>query len=240
MLSLNGLSREIQAQLQETESDDDEDEDPDEVISPAKNSVRSFELETPWLTTVFDDTPDEAAKNPEQRNAIIVPCQVNHFYPTRTESLPKGKSTLAMVDKSISPGGSYPRYTQRPLPDIPVRNSSLRHSRSSHSRKSSSTSNTPSITPSLLPYIERDTISPEPEFGVASAITVTRHSSPILEDDDIDHLDVLQENEDDSFPESLPELTSPSKTAGNIPGMYLLVSLIVKRSLRVFLKFDQH
>lgn len=62
----------------------------------------------------------------------------------------------------------------RPLPKLPKAKSSF-----DHSRKSSSSSNAPSITPSLLPWCDRnsDNPSPEPIIGVAAVVPVFRSLS---------------------------------------------------------------
>lgn len=66
-----------------------------------------------------------------------------------------------------------------PLPDVPQN-----RSRSNHSRQASSASGAISITPSLIPYMERDTVSPPPITGVASVIPVGRPTSKQVNEGD--------------------------------------------------------
>lgn len=63
----------------------------------------------------------------------------------------------------------------RPLPRLPKAKPSF-----DHFRKSSTSSNAPSITPSLLPWCDRDSnsLSPEPVIGVAAVVPVLRSSPP--------------------------------------------------------------
>ncbi|THV50480.1 hypothetical protein BGAL_0148g00040 [Botrytis galanthina] len=71
-------------------------------------------------------------------------------------------------------------YNTRPLPDIPSRTSSA-------ASRASATSRAPSVTPSLLSYIDRDQPSPEPVIGTAIAVSIDSDVSEIsveYEDDD--------------------------------------------------------
>jgi hypothetical protein len=142
--------------------------------SPSKVSEASETSITPWLTTVFDDSP-ESAKNRDKREAFVVAPEVLATYSLRFPSIPTSKFSAAVVDKPPSPKSSPTSINlNRPLPQIPRRKSSLRHQ-----RNTSSVSHAPSIAPSLLEYVERDTASPEPEICVAEAVDVAL-SSPII------------------------------------------------------------
>jgi hypothetical protein len=167
LLSLAGFPREDQVRP-------GEEEFPADLESPSKASELSETSITPWLTTVFDDSP-ESGKNRDKRAACVVPLEILTTYSLRFPSIPASKLSTAVVDKPPSPKSSPTSINlNRPLPQIPSRKSSLRHR-----RNASSASHAPSIAPSLLAYIERDTTSPEPEIGVAEAIDVAR-SSPVI------------------------------------------------------------
>jgi hypothetical protein len=225
ILSLNGLSRELQAQLQESESEDEA-----LAISPANSSFSSQISDTPWLTTVFDDIPTKPVQNSEKGEAFVTLPKMPHLYSIRNQNMIKSKIEVAIVDLPVSLASSTESpskgYVERPLPEIPSRISSLRHSRLS--RKSSQSSNSPSITPSLLPYLDRDTLSPEPECGIASAVAVTRHSSPVLDMDDTEDNEEIQSPsgyfvsnvEDRSQLATLPRSLSPSKKFSKRAGAY--------------------
>lgn len=167
VLSLVGLSREEQEKLQE-------DAMPTSEESPAKASETSESSVVPWLTSVFDDSP-ESGKSRDRRE-FVVPPEVLENYSLRFP-VPTSKFTSAVIDKSSSPNGSpVPLNLNRPLPPIPSRKSSLRHRRN----VSSVSTNAPSVTASLKSYYERDCESPEPaEIGIAQAVHVA-YSSPIV------------------------------------------------------------
>lgn len=227
ILSLNGLSRELQAQLEESESDEEEGDEQEEEQPElsTKSSFMSQVSDTPWLTTIFDDVPDETPKNREKRGAYVVPPEVAPLYPRRTETVSKSKFAFAfvIVDKpTTSPPHESPwkEYLDRPLPEIPARRSSLRHSQPAHSRKSSSTSNSPSITPSLLQYLDRDTLSPEPEFGIASAVPITSHASP----------DLSNRHADDNGDTEAEDSSSLDSADGKLQGNALPQSVLPPRT----------
>jgi len=167
LLSLAGLSREDQVRLQEEEFSPDSS-------SPTKASESTETSNTPWLTTVFDDSP-ESAKNHDKGEAFVLPPEVLATYSLRFPAVPTSRFFAAVIDKPPSPKDSPTLVTlDRPLPQIPSRKSSLRHR-----RNASSVSHAPSIAPSLLAYLDRDTVSPEPEIGVAEAVDVHR-TSPVV------------------------------------------------------------
>ncbi|KAF7949192.1 hypothetical protein EAE96_008360 [Botrytis aclada] len=78
-------------------------------------------------------------------------------------------------------------YNTRPLPEIPSRTSSA-------ASRASATSRAPSVTPSLLSYIDRDQPSPEPVIGTAIAVSI---------DSDVSEISIEYENdsEEDEFDE---------------------------------------
>jgi len=191
ILSLNGLPHELQELLAESDSEG-------EIGSPLNCSESSCS-DTPWMSDVFDIS-DDITKDKEKREAFIVPPNTSPCFPVRKDSILHSRIARAKIEKPTSPTGNSPweGYLDRPLPDIPARESSLKHS-----RKLSSLSNAPSITPSLLPYIERDTLSPEPEIGVASVVAVLRRPSPVQDKQAnviqaLSHLTLVPSDDDDS------------------------------------------
>jgi hypothetical protein len=180
LLSLNGYSHEMQnAPLQEDEKAEvkirvDEIEQEDEP----RDSISSDNSNTPWITSVFDDSPDHGAKNPDKPAALFSLTRTTSSYPlrfTKDIPIPTSKFSEAALDSSAesppSPSRRWCDVLDRQLPEIPSRSTSLDHGR--HTRNSSSVSNAISITPSLRSYVERDTISPEPPvIGVATVLPV--------------------------------------------------------------------
>lgn len=161
VLSLNGASHDLHSKLEE-----DTDDEEKEVIAQLKRSMSSTISVDPWLTTVFDDSPDRpSSSNRDSRSSFVVPGDSPLFSGRRTSSVPTSKFSAAVIDKPASPQASWKGYLGRPLPDVPARDSSLRrqhkNDHSSHSRGSSAVSHATSIATSLLPYLDRDTGSPE-------------------------------------------------------------------------------
>jgi hypothetical protein len=101
-----------------------------------------------------------------------------------------------------------PEILDRPLPEIPVRGASLRHS-----RNTSEASGAPSITPSLVQYIERDTTSPSPIIGVAACVPIGRDGNKPAEIEDHEGGDKIgiavgrESGLEDSFELKPPPLT---------------------------------
>jgi hypothetical protein len=114
-----------------------------------------------WNPQSLDSTPQESSKKKDNRDAVIVPHDCEHFYP-----LPSKCSAPLAHEVAQSQDWLATAYN-RPLPEIPSRNSSV-----SHSRPSSAASRAPSVTPSLMSYLERDQNSPEPYVGDAIAVSI--------------------------------------------------------------------
>ena len=152
--------------------------------------MSSAKSDTPWITTVFDDSPQNAPKHRDSRDAYRVPPETAPLtLPQRDNLVPTSKFSQVAIDKPTSPREDpLKKHLHRPLPEIPTRQSSLRqeHSRKhssslrtrSHSRNSSVVSRAPSIAASLLSYVERDSMSPEPEVRIASLVTIPRPRAP--------------------------------------------------------------
>ncbi|KAH7360293.1 hypothetical protein BKA65DRAFT_182018 [Rhexocercosporidium sp. MPI-PUGE-AT-0058] len=178
VLSLNGASQELQSKLEE-----DTDEEEKGVIAQLKRSMSSTIISDPWLTSVFDDSPERPLSNQDHRSALVVPTDTSPIFSGRRGAeAPLSRFSAAVIDKPASPQNSWKGYLDRPLPEVPTRNSSLRQQQrtnpSGHSRTSSAISHAPSIAASLLPYLERDTVSPEPILGVAQVVEVS--ASPTI------------------------------------------------------------
>jgi hypothetical protein len=192
LLSLNGQPREFQESLSEDEEKGEIKIRVDEVEQQAeqRDSFSSNNSNTPWMTTVFEDSPDPGAKNPYRLAALfnLVRTDSSSLTKYTAVGIPKSRfsdRTLNEYDEEIgdeggdeyeepvkrppAPNNTY--YSVGPPPAIPSRASSL--NRSHHSRASSAVSDAFSITPSLRSYLDRDTPSPEPhEISVARAVRV--------------------------------------------------------------------
>lgn len=167
VLSLLGITREDQETPQDEALSANEE-------SPAEASETSASSAIPWLTSVFDDSP-ESGKSRDKRK-FVVPREVVEKYSIRFP-VPTSKFSAAVIDKSSSPNGSpVPINLNRPLPEIPSRKSSLKHRRN----VSSVSTNAPSVTASLSSYFERDCPSPElADIGIAQVVRVCLPSPPV-------------------------------------------------------------
>lgn len=160
ILSMDGHARELQTHLDlENEKD----------FSADRASISSNVSSTPWMTDVFDASPDRPSKNRDKRSAFVIPPDNSSFYSgRRSPDVPQSRFSAAVIDKPTSPKESpWKNYLNRPLPEVPIRQSSLPRQKSQntdHSRSSSgvsSVSNPISITPSLLSHIDGETLFPE-------------------------------------------------------------------------------
>ncbi|KAJ8065059.1 hypothetical protein OCU04_005772 [Sclerotinia nivalis] len=142
----------------------------------------------PWMSRAFDIKPlalSLTAKK-DHRDAFIVPTdpaiESDPFYTSVPKEkgierriMPISKFSALSIDGagSTSPHEwSATNYNNRPLPEIPSRNSSA-------ASRASATSRAPSVTPSLLSYIDRDQSSPEPIIGTAIAVSIDSDVSEI-------------------------------------------------------------
>ncbi|PQE13226.1 Cellobiose dehydrogenase protein [Rutstroemia sp. NJR-2017a BBW] len=114
-----------------------------------------------WIPRPLDSTPQESSKKRDNRDAVIVPHECEQSCP-----LPSTCSAPLAHEVAQSQDWLANAYI-RPLPEVPSRNSSV-----SHSRPSSAASRAPSVTPSLVSYLERDQTSPEPYVGDAIAVSI--------------------------------------------------------------------
>ena len=139
------------------------------------------------------ESPPRVAHISQLRNSKVL--DVAHDRPTHIDGHDEAlkSSSLSLEQRNIPAGipisaFSVPQATldewifQRPLPRRPRAKSSF-----DHSRNSSTSSNAPSVTPSLLPWLDRDSENPSPEpiIGVAVTVPVLR-SSPLPDDSVID------------------------------------------------------
>ncbi|PMD34139.1 hypothetical protein L207DRAFT_468350 [Hyaloscypha variabilis F] len=169
VLSLVGLPREDQDTLQEEALTAYEG-------SPAKASETSESSAVPWLTSVFDESPESATSHDGRE--CIMPSEILENYALRfPATIPTSKFSTAVIDKSASPNGSpVPINMNRALPQIPSRKSSLKHKRN----QSSISTNAPSVAASLKSYYDRNCETPEPaELGIAEVVQVA-YPSPVV------------------------------------------------------------
>jgi hypothetical protein len=97
---------------------------------------------------------------------------------------------------------------ERPLPRRPRAKSSF-----DHSRNSSTSSNAPSVTPSLLPWLDRDSDNPSPEPIIGVAITVPVLRSMALPDDSL--IDGSSYSSAEWSIETLPQPTQTRRPMSN-------------------------
>jgi hypothetical protein len=239
LLSLNGHPRELQEPPEENEVSEIKIRvDEAEQESEYRDSGSSSTSNTPWMTTVFEDSPDRGAKNPEKPAALFNLPRTTSSYPLRqiAVDVPKSKFSQTIFDGRDEEGEVDDNYEEpvkrppapetrywdigdRPLPQIPTRTTSL--NRGHHSRTSSAVSNAVSITPSLRSYFERDTQSPEPPFiGVASAMHVVAstfglNDDPEKKDGNPKSSDVPQDDTS-SDDQAVPTMTPSRRPVGGV------------------------
>ncbi|EKD21068.1 uncharacterized protein L3040_000894 [Drepanopeziza brunnea f. sp. 'multigermtubi'] len=178
------------SQDQLTELDEEPEEECDKEVR-LKRELSSTFFGDPWLTSVFDDSPERPSNGLNKRPSFKVPPETSLFSRSNTGSpeSPFSKFSTAIIDKSTSPKES-PLWMDRPLPEVPPRDSSLslrRHPRKysiasgGHSRSSSGVSNALSIAPSLLQELDRESQSPEVLLGIAEIVDVYSSPNPHFE-----------------------------------------------------------
>jgi hypothetical protein len=132
------------------------------------------------MTTVFDDSPEGSAFELDKRASFTIPSTRSSLVPSSTLPSPIPTSRFSQAVLEQQPPMTKKQYgseiLDRPLPEIPQRSRSLMHS-----RNASTASGAPSITPSLLPYLDRDSLSPPPYIGVAAVLPVRRSVDEELE-----------------------------------------------------------
>lgn len=142
--------------------------------------------------------------NKHHRDAIIdssgPPTEPDPFYTSAPKQkyierriMPISKFSALSIDGAGSPSSHKwldADYSNRPLPEIPSRPSST-------ASRASLISRAPSVTPSLLSYLDRDQSSPEPTIGTAIAVSVDSdlsETSVSYEEDDTEDDDFEDHN----------------------------------------------
>jgi hypothetical protein len=156
------------------------------------DSISSDNSTNPWITDVFEDSPESSTDSSSERRLSLFVSNDLHSRDQPAARVPTSRfSQATTTGRSLSEPSQSPWAGQmaRPLPEILPRGTSLQGSRppsasgslnSCHSRnlsQGSAMSGAPSITPSLLPYLDRDIYSPEPEVGIAAVIPIRRSGS---------------------------------------------------------------
>jgi hypothetical protein len=119
---------------------------------------------------------------------------------------------------------------ERPLPRLPKAKPSF-----DHSMNSSTSSNASSVTPSLLPWLDRDSNSPSPEPIVGVAITVpVLRSSPLPHDSIIDRSSCSSADRSVETPSQPTQSVRPILNTFAIPteAPFLSPSAMVRKSRR--------
>ncbi|TGO87075.1 hypothetical protein BPOR_0252g00100 [Botrytis porri] len=157
----------------------------------------------PWMSRILDKNqldPLLTVKK-DHRDAFIVSsdstAELDPFYISSSgekgierKIMPISKFSALSIDgagSAFSHEWLASEYNTRPLPDIPSRTSSA-------ASRASATSRAPSVTPSLLSYIDRDQPSPEPVFGTAIAVSIDSDVSEIS-------IEYKDDSEEDEFDE---------------------------------------
>ncbi|TAQ85418.1 hypothetical protein B7494_g6270 [Chlorociboria aeruginascens] len=166
LLTINGHWKELRQQVEEDKERDLKDVmDHDDMYPVVRDSSESNTSATPWLTSVFDDSPIRSSVKRDREAPFLSPPSHPPVRPPKS----KFSNHLDSDYPTNSENDQWPEILDRPLPEIPCKYKSPERSRSA-----SAASHTPSIAPSLRAYIDRDTESPEPpaEIGVASMISL--------------------------------------------------------------------
>lgn len=187
ILSLNGQSRQLQKQLEEECPADKSKEEnlkvpADEVKlhsprSEKRESGSSDNSTTPWITGVFDDSPESAAKNLRKGSLFVPMLNAGGSTSKPLSKIPTSKFFEAGIlrEKYMAEQNWGPDFFNRPLPEIPIQSTSSVHSRNA-STGSATSSGAISITPSLRQWVESDAISSDDEIGTATLVTIPRIS----------------------------------------------------------------
>jgi hypothetical protein len=200
LLSLNGQLIELQEEL-EAEEDNRETKIKVDEVSLEHRRSESSENPIPW-TTVFDDGPSCYARNLNSRTGLLrspdMAIYSPYYRPTNHAVSPLSSPINGISERpTVQNQQGFKQISDRPLPELPQRSSSL--AKTNHSRSSSIISHAPSITPSLRSYYERDGTSPEPIIGVAIAVPLLPPLSPETpEEDDGDSDSIVQHYAEDS------------------------------------------
>ncbi|TGO23425.1 hypothetical protein BPAE_0133g00240 [Botrytis paeoniae] len=203
----------------------------------------------PWMSRILDTNQLDSllTVKKDHRDAFIVSSdsttEPDPFYISSSgekgierKIMPISKFSALSIDGAGSASSHewlVSEYNTRPLPDIPSRTSSA-------ASRASATSRAPSVTPSLLSYIDRDQPSPEPVIGTAIAVSIDSDVSEIS----IEYKDDSGEDEFDekyNF-EGLSALSPPpSRTDSRIQG--IISSSTIKPSFslpNVTIRKQQH
>ncbi|KAI9645747.1 hypothetical protein NHQ30_005179 [Ciborinia camelliae] len=179
------------------------------------SSPHSADQKLPWMTRAFDirRMGSSLMANKDHRDAFIVPTypaiEPDPFYTSEPVDrnierriMPTSKFSALSIDGAGSTSSQEwlaNDYNHRPLPEVPSRNSSA-------ASRGSAASRAPSITPSLLSYLDRDQSSPEPIVGTAIEVSIDSDAS----EESIEYEDTEEEYfEDDCNFEGLSALSPP-------------------------------
>jgi hypothetical protein len=171
---------------------DDDDDGSAEQSSPSGNSDEAVFHDCQEEPDVSDGGDGEAA---------------HYFLKKPPELFPVASSSLRVPQPSKAlRDASRESYLQRPLPELPVEDPSRPSRRSS---AASAISSTMSITPSLLQYVDEESINPdEIEVGVAQLVELPPSEST---------LGIVPDEEPDPADQSISDYeTSPKSTGDSV------------------------
>jgi hypothetical protein len=131
---------------------------------------------------LFDDPGAKVTKHTDNEQEGLSENEISPLHiRRRRRKVPTSKFMELIGDElphdgspSLKRKGSVDGFLNRPLPDIPARKSSRQHL----SRTSSTKSQAPSVTPSLLSCLDRELSPSELEIGVAKVVQVLGPISP--------------------------------------------------------------
>jgi hypothetical protein len=109
LLSVAGHSRELQSQLEEDDGIQPKND------SSTKSITSSINSNSPWITGVFDASPERISKVRESSDSFVGPPDASPLYQNhRTTEVPTSRFSRAVIDKPASPNDSPPpEYTDQ-------------------------------------------------------------------------------------------------------------------------------
>jgi hypothetical protein len=206
----------------------DEDRDGVEGDDDISSFLDSSESWSPRVRTQYHPTAFDDGSNGEMHPGLRVDSSEDEDVPNQFRA---PFSTACAPDATLSNGGY-----ERPLPELPVRKYSFDlgnpSPNKSRSRTSSASSGAISVTPSLLPWLHRDSNNSSPDHivSVATVVHISQLESPVNSALSHEHSGAERYKDPLSHPspssKSIPDRTTPPDT------LILPPSVTVRKSHR--------